>query len=531
MENKIESNYWLGKFKESSLSILPVLLVITVIFFTGIVSGFDWQKLVIFAICCLFVAIGLMLFTVGADQSMSRIGAIVGETLTKKRNLAIVIIVSFILGVLVTIAEPDLALLASQINVNSVVLTITIGVGVGIALVIGVLRIVFGQSLNVWYLACYALVFALAGTVDKEFLPLIFDSGGVSTGPITCPFIISLGAGIAASRESSKRSGEDSFGLAGLCSIGPIVTVMLLYAFGFVTSAETSVSVDVYSLLSFSSSVFPQYMNYVFGSVLLSNMWQVAISVVPIVAFFIIYDLLYVKLSFKSILKILIGLLYMYIGLVLFLTAVTSSFFPIAKAVGASLGTSQLFPVAILVGAVFGFFGVLAEPAVHVLVGQIESISEGTIKAKTVLIVLAFSIAIAVALSVIRAYTGDEDMFLNYFMLPGYTIALILAFIVPKIYMSIAFDSGGVASGPMSSGFVMPFCIGFATAVHPTDSGVTSGTAFGVISMISMMPLVVIQLLGLYVEVKRKRLYAKARKRIFEPNDDQIIHFGETANG
>lgn len=507
------------------LSVLPIVLVVVVLYLVHVDSQFTLPTLTGFLLCALLIGLGLSLFTSGADQSMTRIGQVVGETLFKKRKIWLIVLMTFLIGVLVTVAEPDLKVMASQIGWDEIPLIISVGVGVGIFVVLGVLRILFNKNLNIMFLAFYGIVFALTGIVNPKFLPIAFDSGGVTTGPVTVPFILAFGAGLAASKSNNGRSGEDAFGLTALASVGPIITVMVMSLFADVDAMnyvyETSAIVGHTDWGEFWT---------VFGNVTLSTLgseaFSVMITIVPLAVFFLIYNAIFVRMPWVQVTRILIGLVYAYLGLVLFLTAVNVGFLPIAQEVGKALGSNgSLYPIAILIGGLFGLFGVLAEPAVHVLVKQIEVISEGTIKSVSVLIVMALAIGGGVALAVVRAIFNFSIL---YYMVPGYIIALALTFVVPKIYTSIAFDSGGVASGPMASTFVMPFLVGFTVGAQG-ESAVFED-AFGVVSMIALMPLIVIQLMGLYAEVKRSIILSRVRKKFVEPYDNQIIHFeGGTA--
>lgn len=512
---------------ENYLCVIPIVLVVTGLFFWKIDSSFTTPTFVAFLISAFFIGLGLSLFTAGADQSMSRIGTIIGETLFKKRRIWLIVLMTFLIGVIVTVAEPDITVMSKQIGFsNPTILIITIGVGVGLFVVFGVLRIMLNKNLNIMFLAFYAIVFALTGIVNPKFLPIAFDSGGVTTGPVTVPFILAFGAGLAASRSQNGRSGEDAFGLTALASVGPIIAVLLLSQFIDVDSIADNYVLQESSLIgitdwpTFWQAYFPEA-----GALLVDEFRSVALAIGPIFIFFLIYNFIFVHLSWKQIAKIIIGLLYAYLGLVIFLSAVELGFRPVAQEIGKALGDPNkpdLFPIAIVIGGLFGLFGVLAEPAVHVLVKQIEVISEGTIKSKQVLLVMALSIGGGVALAVVRAKYGFSIL---YYMVPGYFIALALTFMVPKIYASIAFDSGGVASGPMASTFVMPFAVGFAAAQHGAQY--VFEDAFGCVAMIALMPLIVIQLMGLYAQIKRSIINHRVREQFVAPDDCQVIHFEE----
>lgn len=515
---------WLDKLKESLISTLPIAVVIVVFFLvsrfwinesfftdpTGTVHALSNVQMISFAVAVGMIVIGMALFNLGTDQSMTEIGRMIGGSLSRRNKLFFVIAMTFIIGVLVTIAEPDLNVLSGQIGINSQVIIWTIGVGVGLFLVIGILRTTLHQSLNVLFLAFYGLCFALLYFIDPRFLPICFDSGGVTTGPVTVPFLLGFGLGMAANR--GGKNSEDSFGLTALCSIGPILAIVCI---SLILKSTGRGLPDVYP------DETPHYANIWQGLAhqSLESMKSVALSVGPILLFFIVYELMFIRISRRELFRIIIGIVLTYVGLVFFLTAVEWGFLPVAQTVGHMLGsTTTMHYVAIGIGALFGIFGVLAEPAVHILVSQMEQVSDGRIKKIVVLIVLAAANGAAVALSVLRCHF---QFGLEFYIIPGYIIAFLLSFLVPKIYTAMAFDSGGVASGPMTSTFVLPFCIGFA---------LTSGAdvyvyGFGLVAVVAMMPIIVVQALGFQSKIQSQMALAKARKRIVEENDDQVIHF------
>ena len=525
------ARYWTRKFLDSLLSTLPIFIVILVLYLlekfgVWVFSSIPENEIITdpeflaFSICAILIAFGLGLFTIGAEQSMTQIGELVGSSLMRKRKLFLIIAMTFVLGVFVTIAEPDLTVLSSQLGgISSLTVIWTIGIGVGLFLVIGVLRVVFKKPLNILFIVFYGLIFTLAYLINPRLLPICFDSGGVSTGPVTVPFILAFGVGIAASRQGSS-AGDDSFGLTALCSIGPILAVMVLSRF-----VDPSILDAAYP-----TGVIPGNFWVSLGYTVLHCLREVGFAILPIAAFFLVYDLIFLRLPFVKLARIFIGLIYAFIGLVALLAAVNAGFQPLAAKVGQSLGGSgERFPAALILAAFFGLFGVLAEPAVHVLARQIETVSEGTIKQGPALGVFAISIGSAVVLAVIRSYFGFDLM---YYLIPGYILALALSFMVPKIYTAIAFDSGGVASGPMTSTFVLPFCIGFSySTLGASGEEVTTGSiyqyGFGLVALVALMPLIILQLVGLYAQIRKAVLYRQARRRIVDENDDQIIHFGK----
>ncbi len=521
--------YWLSKLREAAISTAPIAIVVIAFFFVmrfALPPGtfadrflISNEDIILFSIAVAMIVVGMALFNAGTEESMTEIGTIIGGSLVKKKNFFFVITMTFFLGVLVTIAEPDLTVLSSQIGIHPQIIVWTIGVGVGIFLVVGVLRVTFHKNLNIMFLAFYALAFTLIYLIDPRFLPICFDSGGVTTGPVTVPFLLGFGMGMAASRRG--KNSEDSFGLTALCSIGPILSVIIIAMIMKGTGQTLPLMEEFVDPLSGLTGNMGDNLLHCF----LSTLRSVVISIGPLLLFFLIYELIFIHLPWKNILRIFIGMLVTFLGLLCFLTAVEAGFLPIASKVGQALGSeNKFFPYAAIIGALFGIFGVLAEPAVHVLVQQIELVSEGAIKARKVLIVLAVSIGAGVALHLVRAYFQFP---LAYYIIPGYIIVFILSFLVPKIFTAMAFDSGGVASGPMTSTFVLPFCIGFSYSrfvSNPSGGSDVYLYGFGLVAMVAMVPLIVLQAMGLSGMIQTRLALAKAKKRLVEENDDQIVH-------
>ena len=507
----------LKKLKEAALSSLPVVAVVLVVYLTKFITDegmLTIQELTLFLVSAVLVTIGMWLFNFGSERSMSKIGEYLGSSITKKQNMVLLIIVFFLVGVFVTVAEPDLAVLAEQVSINKWVLIIGIGVGVGVFLVVGALRILFGKSLKIWLLAFYGLLFALACLVDPNFIPLSLDSGGVTTGPITVPFILALGIGIAASKSGNKNA--DSFGLVAFSSLGPILVVMILslaisndaYVF-----EPAEIGDNWHALLhQFAEGYF--YHEGGNGAFL-----NVLLAISPILVFFIVYNWLVLKLPTKKLVDILIGLLITYVGLVLFLGAVEAGFLPISQKLGIELASKA--PYLILIGVVLGIAAVFAEPAVHVLTDQIENVSSGAVHKNAVFAALALGNGLAIGLSMTRVIVGFN---LLYIIVPGYILAFALSFFVPDIYFAIAFDSGGVVSGPMNSTFILPYAIGACYSLHGNTDFIMTD-AFGTIAIVAMMPLLTIQSIGLFVTIKQSNQLKIARFRVKEEFDDQIIHF------
>ena len=501
-----------GKILEALLSALPITLIVYILSLTPLFN-FSGTELITFSIGAVMLILGIGLFNMGADLAMTPMGSHVGAGLSKQRKLGLLLAVCFVLGLLITIAEPDLQVLAKQVEdvMNGTVLIWAVGIGVGAFLVVSILKIVFKRSLSqilmLFYMLLFALALLLAVGGNLDLLPLSFDSGGVTTGPITVPFIMALGVGIS-SVLGDRRSKENSFGLVALCSIGPILAVMLL---GVFSQSELSYQVPDYTV---SEDILGSFLHTA-----AHTCKEVAIALGMIVVFFIICQIAFLRLPKKRLLKIGIGVLFTYVGLVIFLTGVNVGFMPIGYKMGYGLATGNKFLLA-LFGLVVGVLVVLAEPAIHVLNKQVEEVTGGMVTKKSMTIGLCVGVGAAITLSVVRIIF---DFSIVYYIIPGYFISLALSLFVPPVYTSIAFDSGGVASGPMTSGFILPFAIGVCVSIQ--GAGAVLRDAFGVVALVAMTPLITIQLLGFRAIVTERVKEHRAMKQILDADDQQIISF------
>ena len=478
------------KIVESANSVLPIVAIVLLLSLT--ISPVPTDLMLSFLIGTLFLILGMGLFSLGAELSMTPIGSKIGTSLTSTKNFPRIILVSFILGFAVTIAEPDLQVLAKTVpHISNWALLIVVGVGVGIFLSVCMVRILTGAKLRYILLVCYGVIFALAAISDADFLGIAFDSGGVTTGPITVPFILAFGVGVANIR-SDKNAGADSFGLVALCSVGPILSVLLL---GLFSSGQNGV-VEV-SSASYESTA---QVGMAYFSAIPSYMKEVALALAPIIVIFLLFHFFSLRLSKRSFTKIIIGLVYTYIGLVLFLTGVNVGFSALGEVLGEALAEGWTKYLLVPISALLGWFVISAEPAVIVLEKQIEEVSAGAISGKSIKYSLSVAIALAMGLSMLRVVTGISLM---WFLVPGYAIALALSFFVPEIYTAIAFDSGGVASGPMTATFMLQFVIGACAAL----GGNPLTDAFGLVAMVAMMPLLSIQTIGFISERRRKTAF------------------------
>ncbi len=487
-----------SKFKEKLVetlkAVLPILIIVLLLCFT--IAPIPPSVLVTFLIGAIMLIVGMIFFNVGVELSMTPMGERTGSIITKSKNIFIVILISFIMGFVITISEPDLQVLAQQVpSIPNSTLIFAVAFGVAVFLVLAILRMLFRIALSHLLLIFYAIVFILAFFVPKDFLSIAFDSGGVTTGPMTVPFIMAFGVGIAAIR-SDEHAADDSFGLVSMCSIGPILAVLILgliYKPGSTEQVSESIpiidnTVDIWALFT---EELPNYIK------------EMAFSLLPIIVFFGLFQLVARDITKRTLIKIGVGLVYTYIGLVLFLTGVNVGFMPAGNYLGHTIAELPYSWIIVPIGMIIGYFIVLAEPAVFVLTKQVEEITSGAISAKAMGRSLSIGVAVSVGLAMIRVLTGISIL---WFMVPGYLIALVITFFVPKIFTAIAFDSGGVASGPMTATFLLPFAMGACEAL----GGNIITDAFGIVAMVAMTPLITIQGMGLIAKIKEHKLHKSA---------------------
>ncbi len=501
-----------SKIKEALISALPITAMVYVLSLTPLFD-FTRDALITFTVGAVLLVLGIGLFNLGADLAMTPMGSHVGAGLSRQRKLWLLLSVCFVLGMLITIAEPDLQVLAKQVGavMNGTVLIYAVGLGVGAFLVISILKIVFKRSLSqilmLFYMLLFALTLILVVNGNDSLLPLSFDSGGVTTGPITVPFIMALGVGIS-SVLGDRRSKENSFGLVALCSVGPILAVLLL---GVFSRNDLTYQVPDYRVSGDILGAFLRTAGH--------TAKEVALALGLIVVFFLICQVIFLKLPKRRLLKISLGVLFTYIGLVLFLTGVNVGFMPVGYQLGFSLAEKS--PV-LLTGfaLLMGVLTVLAEPAIHVLNTQVEEITGGLVTRRSMILGLCIGVGASIALSVVRIIF---DFSLVYYIIPGYFISLALSLFVPPVYTAIAFDSGGVASGPMTSGFILPFATGVCVCLQ--GEAAVLRDAFGVVALVAMTPLITIQLLGFKSIITQKLSERRAMRRILDADDQQIINF------
>ena len=477
------------KLLEALQAVLPIVAIVLVLCFT--IAPVSPSILLCFLLGAVLIVVGIMFFTLGAEMSMTPMGERVGAVLTRSRKLPVILGVGFLLGFLITISEPDLQVLANQVpSIPNHTLIFSVAAGVGLFLTVAFLRMLLGVALPPLLVAFYGIVFVLAAFVPREFLAVAFDSGGVTTGPMTVPFIMALGVGVSAIR-GDRHAADDSFGLVALCSVGPILAVLILgIAFRASDSTyippvlpEVSDSVELWQLFH---EGLPEYIK------------EIASSLLPIVVMFGVFQAVALRLDKRTLGRIAVGLAYTYVGLVLFLTGANVGFMPAGNYLGQVLTGQSYHWVIIPIGMLIGYFIVKAEPAVYVLNKQVEEVTDGAISAQAMGMALSAGVSISVGLAMVRVLTGISIL---WFLIPGYAVAIGISFVVPKLFTAIAFDAGGVASGPMTATFLLPLAQGACVAV----GGNIVTDAFGVVAMVAMTPLITVQLMGLAAQLKTGR--------------------------
>ena len=487
------------KIGDSLRAVLPITGIVLVLCVT--VASMPLAPLMLFLTGAVLLVVGMSFFNVGADMAMMPIGERVGLYLSKTGRLALILIASFFIGALITMAEPDLNVLAGQIpGVPDETIIWCVAIGVGLFLLLAFLRTLFSWSLNLLLLLCYGAIFVRAAFVPRDFLAVAFDSGGVTTGPITVPFIMALGIGL--SSMGKDDGGSNDFGLIGLCSVGPILSVLVL-SFIYKASGGSYTPLSIPELTS-TKEVWMQFQSSFVG-----YGKEVLSALLPVLVLFLVFQFFFLHLHIKTLVRITVGIVYTFVGLTMFLTGVNVGFMPAGNYIGSRLAVLDYNWILIPLGMLIGFFIVKAEPAVGVLGRQVEDISDGAISQKNIPTGLSISMAVSVGLSMVRVLTGISIL---WFLIPGYAVALGLSFVVPKIFTAVAFDSGGVASGPMTATFLLPFAMGAVEAL----GGNVLQDAFGIVAMVAMTPLVTLQIIGLMYKLRTRRQKAETEYPVHE---------------
>ena len=504
----------LEETKKSCFSVLPIYILIIFLLIIRVIS-LSGYEILSFSLATVLIIIGISLFNYGAEHAMTPIGRHVGKGLTKQGKIWVLLIVVFLFGFVITIAEPDLSVLALQTEsvFPKIVLLIAISVSVGMFLLLAILKILkkinLVRLLSGLYMIAFGLLGLLAYQGKESMAALCFDSGGVTTGPMTVPFLMALGAGVAS--VLAKKSEKDaSFGFIAFSSIGPVIAMLLLSLF---STGKMEYELADYAL---SDNFFLSYLKYV-----LEKLKDVGLSIILLLASFLLINLLFLKLDKKRIKKLLIGLLYAYVGLVLFLAAVDATYMGVGFKIGGELAETNT-AVVILIAFVVGALTVLAEPAIKILITQVEEMTNGLIKRRSMLLALAIGVGVSISLALIRIIFKFSIL---YIVIPGYIFCFILSFFIPKIYTAIAFDAGGVASGPLTSSFILPIALGLCEKLNGVDSILSYG--FGIVSLVALSPLISIELLGVISNVNNGLRVKNEIKKALMEDDKVLITFGE----
>jgi len=486
-----ELNVLTEKFREVVFAVLPITIIVLILNFT--ITPMETDLFIRFIIGVIFIVIGLTIFLLGVDIGITPIGNHMGSKIAKTNKLLIVVLAGLILGFLVSVAEPDLHILANQVDevslgqISKLSILIVVSLGIALLLSLGLVRILYNIPLFKILTVLYGIILILSFFVSGEYLAISFDASGATTGALTVPFILSLSMGVSKIKKDSKASEKDSFGLVAIASSGAIIAVMLMSILS--GNGDVSGSLDSTSQ---NSSILELYIHE-----LIKIIPEILLALSPILIIFVILQKTVLKIHKREYYRILVGAVYTFIGLVLFLVGVNAGFMEVGAFIGEKLGSFDNKAFVIITAFILGFVTILAEPAVYVLTNQIEEVTSGYVKRRLVMMTLSIGVGAAIALSVIRIMTPALSLW--HFLLPGYLIAVILAYIVPKLFVGIAFDSGGVSSGPMTATFILSFAQGVANSTEGADVLLDG---FGVIAMVAMTPLIALQILGLIFKIK-----------------------------
>lgn len=504
------------KLKEKTVEALSAVLPITgIVLLIGILLiPIELGAIVMFFVGAVMLVIGMGFFQLGAEMAMTPLGEGVGVQISRTHHFILIVLIGFAMGVIITISEPDLQVLAQQVPaIPNMVLILTVAIGVGLFLMLAILRIIFQWNLSTVLFVLYLLIMGISFAIPKEFLAVAFDSGGVTTGPMTVPFIMAMGIGLASVR-GDRNAASDSFGLVALSSIGPVLAVLILGC--FYTPSETA-----YSITSVADVVTTRDVVREFLTGLPRYMEEVFVSLIPVIGVFLVFQLMTRRYKKHQIQRISVGFFYTYIGLVLFLCGVNIGFAPVGSFIGSAIALASWRWLLVPIGMLIGYYIVKAEPAIQVLNHQVENVTNGAVSEKAMNSCLSIGISVSVGLAMVRVLTGIS---IHWIIIPGYIIALIMSKFVPKIFVGIAFDSGGVASGPMTTTFLLPLSIGACDAV----GGNIMTDAFGVVALVALTPLIAVQIMGLQYRMKQKSLEKILEHKTDIPDsEDDILEFEE----
>lgn len=460
----------------------------------------SWLTILRFAIGVVFLLVGLPLFLVGVDMSIEKMGDLFSHFLIGNSKWFIAIIGIFVLGFMSSIAEPDLTILGIQVEsmtmgaIAQQVFVMAVSAGVGVMLAFGVYRIIKNLNLRHSFTLIYLLIGILCLFTTSEFIAIAFDASGSTTGSITVPFILAFGAGAASQSREEDDTGADSFGLLGVVSTGAIFAVIL---YGVLAGVDelSSGGDSVPALMDHSNMVMD------FLGELIPSFVDSVIAIGPLMVIFLFLVITKrIKVSKRRLQSMMVGVGLILVGLSLFLTGVNQGFLGVASEIGYALAEKYNYWVIILVGGIVGMVSILAEPSVHVLNDQILDETAGMIPKGLITISLSIGVGFSVILSLLRVMIPGLEIW--HILLPLVVTALVLQYVSSDLFVGIAFDSGGVAAGTMTATFILPFTQGVANYV-PTADVVTDG--FGVIAIVSLTPIVVLQLVGIFYDYQVRK--------------------------
>lgn len=484
------------KLKEVLYAVLPITGIVLFLHFT-LAPLDDLSMFIRFLFGAVFIIFGLSIFLFGVDIGITPIGQLMGKTIAKSNKIWIVVFVGLLLGFFISIAEPDLHILAGQVDfvtdglISKTSIVIVVSIGIGALIAAGLARIVYNFPLYKLLTVLYFIIFALAIFTSPEFLAISFDASGATTGALTVPFILALALGVSVMKKDSKASEKDSFGLVAIASTGAIISVMIMN----IISKSDKISGSLDNHEASSNSIFGPFIHEI---PIISL--EILMALLPILIVFLLFQKISFKITKKALRKIMMGLLFTFVGLVLFLVGVNAGFMDVGRSIGYSIASLDSKAYVVIIAFVLGLVTILAEPAVHVLTHQIEDVTSGYVRRKIVMFSLCIGVGLAVALSMLRILIPELQLW--HYLLPGYVIAIGMTYIVPKLFVGIAFDSGGVASGPMTATFILAFVQGSAEAIEGANVLVD---AFGMIAMVALTPLITLQVLGLVFKLKNKK--------------------------
>lgn len=484
-----------SKLKEVLLAVLPITVIVTILNYS--IAPLGTPLFIRFLIGTFLIVIGLSIFLLGVDVGITPVGNLMGSIITKSNKIWIIGISGLILGFFISVAEPDLQILADQVEfvtsglIHKFVIVVVVSIGIAVLLTFGLIRIVYNIPLYKILTFLYALIFILSLFTTSEFLAISFDASGATTGALTVPFVLALGFGVAVLKKDSKASEKDSFGLVAIASTGAIISVMIMSILSKTDKITASIEVDLSETTSIVGP-FIQKLPHV--------MLEVFFALIPLLIIFLIFQVISFKLDKKAFIKIIKGFIYTYIGLVYFLTGVNASFMDVGNKVGYYLAAMDNKFYLIFVGFLLGFVTILAEPAVYVLTNQIEDVTSGYVRKNVVMFALSIGVGFSVALSMVRILIPGIQLW--HYLLPGYLISVIMTYFVPKLFVGIAFDSGGVASGPMTATFILAFAQGAAEKIESANVLIDG---FGIIAMVALTPLITLQILGFIYKIKSRK--------------------------